>query len=137
MNEIFNRLCEYDSYDSIKYLEFHYAAYENKFDFLQFLRYEISNQENRIKNSWVLKLQSAHIWVEEKQQKFKSKREARLRKKIQSGVRKIVASQSAISPAEIDSQIKKFCNFFSNETDKLATKLDRVAHSQPEQKTSA
>jgi hypothetical protein len=99
VNEIFNKLYEHDGYDIIKYLEFHYAAYENKPNFLRFLRSQISD---RVKNSWVLKLQSAHTWLEEKQQEYKSKQEARLREKIQSGVREIVIGQSAISLAEID-----------------------------------
>jgi len=63
VNEIFNKLCEYDGYDIIKYLEFHYAAYENKPDFLRFLRYEISGRINRVKKSWALKLQSALAWA--------------------------------------------------------------------------
>src|SRR5256885_7285080 len=43
-NEIFNKLLEFTGYDIIKYLDFHYAAYSNKQDFLRFLQYELSDR---------------------------------------------------------------------------------------------
>jgi hypothetical protein len=43
-NEIFNKLNEYTGYDIIKFLEFHYAAYPDKQDFIRFLHYEISER---------------------------------------------------------------------------------------------
>jgi hypothetical protein len=46
-NEIFNKINEYTGYDNIRYLEFHYAAYEDKQDFLRFLHYELSERLKR------------------------------------------------------------------------------------------
>ena len=43
-NEIFNKLGEYTGYDIIRYLEAHYAAYEDKQDFLRFLHYELTER---------------------------------------------------------------------------------------------
>lgn len=119
VNEIFNKLCEYDGYDIIRYLEFHYAAYENKPDFLRFLRYEISDRMNRVKRSWTLKLQSALAWVEERQQEYKREQEARLQEEIQTGIREIVTSQPAISATEIDNQILEF-------SQKLGGRLEKI-----------
>src|ERR1700722_17209047 len=39
-NEIFNKMYEYTGYDLIRYLEFHYQAFDNKADFIRFLQYE-------------------------------------------------------------------------------------------------
>ena len=36
-NEIFNKINEYTGFDIIRYLEFHYAPYGDKQDFLRFL----------------------------------------------------------------------------------------------------
>src|SRR5690349_1871645 len=43
-NEIFNKLFTFKPFDIVAYLEFHYAAYSNKYDFLRFLRYEIADR---------------------------------------------------------------------------------------------
>lgn len=43
-NEIFNKMYEYSGYDLIRYLEFHYTLYENKAEFVRFLRYEVSER---------------------------------------------------------------------------------------------
>lgn len=105
VNEIFNKLCEYTGYDIILYLEFHYNAYENKSDFLRFLRYEISNRMNDASHKRIIKLQSALDWVNEKQQDYKRQQERKLEEEIQFGVREIIANQPAISTEETDSQV--------------------------------
>jgi hypothetical protein len=67
-NEIFNKLKEYEGYDIVKYIEFHYFAYPDKHDFLRFLHYETSQRLNarkvELKN---VKLQTVLEWVKEKQ----------------------------------------------------------------------
>ena len=40
-NEIFNKMYEYTGYDLIRYLEFHYQAFDNKADFVRFLQQDI------------------------------------------------------------------------------------------------
>lgn len=125
VNEIFNKLCEYNGYDIIKYLEFHYAAYENKPDFLRFLRYEISDRMNQVKNSWALKLQSALAWVEERQQEYKREQEARLQEEIQSGVREIVINQSTDSTEESNDQVKILSQKLSSRLEEIMTTTER------------
>jgi hypothetical protein len=67
-NEIFNKLKEYEGYDIVKYLEFHYFAYPDKYDFLRFLLYETSQRVNVSKvESKNVKLQTVLEWVKEKQ----------------------------------------------------------------------
>lgn len=43
-NEIFAKMIEYRGHDLINYLDFHYAAYDDKKDFIRFLRYEASER---------------------------------------------------------------------------------------------
>jgi hypothetical protein len=119
INEIFNKLFEYKGYDIIKYLEFHYGAYENKPDSLRFLRYEIYSLRNRVNHKQALKLQSALAWVDEKQQEYKKEQERRLQEEIQSGVREIVTSQPTISPAEMNNQIKEFSQKLSGHLEEI------------------
>src|SRR5579871_6160789 len=40
--EIFGKMKEYSGYDVIKYVSFHYDAFADKADFLQFLHYEVT-----------------------------------------------------------------------------------------------
>lgn len=46
-NEIFNKLQEYEGYDLIRYLEFHFSAYEDKQEFLRFLHFEVEERLKR------------------------------------------------------------------------------------------
>jgi len=119
LNEIFNKLCECNGYDIIKYLEFHYNAYENRADFLRFLHYEGSNRMNMVSRRQALKLESALTWVEEKQQEYKREQETKLQEEIQSCVREIVTNQSIGSPEESNDQIK----FLSQ---KLSSRLEEI-----------
>src|ERR1700733_12573655 len=43
-NEIFSKMIEYRGHDLINYLDFHYAAYDDKKDFIRFLLYEASER---------------------------------------------------------------------------------------------
>lgn len=39
--QIFNKMYEYSGYDIIRYLDFHFAAFADKSEFLHFLSYEV------------------------------------------------------------------------------------------------
>ncbi|GAC1416476.1 MAG: hypothetical protein NVS1B13_02220 [Flavisolibacter sp.] len=66
-NEIFNKIREYSGYEISRYLSFHFDAFENKNQFLEFLKYEI---EERFKLNVSKKFNSRLIlvqkWIEEK-----------------------------------------------------------------------
>src|SRR4051794_157401 len=46
-----NKLHQYDGYEMIQYLEFHYGAFADKTDFLRFLIYETSHRLKRATNA--------------------------------------------------------------------------------------
>src|SRR3954469_11232815 len=46
-NDIYNKLHQYDGYEMIEYLEFHYSVYADKKDFLRFLIYETNHRLTR------------------------------------------------------------------------------------------
>ena len=125
INEIFNKLFEYNGYDIIKYLEFHYNAYKNKPDFLRFLRYEIANRMNLVSHKRLLKLQSALDWVAEKKQEYRKEQEAKLQKEIQSGVREIVTGQPVISASEMDNQISRFSQKLSSHLEEIMSATEQ------------
>ncbi|WP_298732230.1 hypothetical protein [uncultured Chitinophaga sp.] len=105
-NEIFNKLFEYDRNDSKKYLTFHYDAYLDKQDFLQFLQDEIFERlERRPRSTQKSKLQAALDWVTEKLQEHRTKQEIMIRQEFKQGVQTIIESQQVRSPEETDQQI--------------------------------
>src|SRR4051794_36256225 len=58
-NDIYNKLCQYDGYEIIQFLEFHYAAFADKTDFLRFLTYETSQRlKKKPGKSYKIKLES-------------------------------------------------------------------------------
>lgn len=118
-NEIFNKLFEYNGFDIIKYLDFHYAAYPGKEDFLRFLHYEISERlkvgSNKSRN---LKMQSALDWVTEKKENLRHLRESDLKLEIKQGVQEIVTSEY------LDTQ--KANALIQSLTDKLSSHLERI-----------
>lgn len=103
-NEIFNKLQEYCGYDLIRYLEFHYAVYPDKNDFLKFLQYEVSERlTRRPRKSLQQKLQQARQWVGEKQQEIQLQGEAELKGTIDHEVKATFLPGSAeANPREID-----------------------------------
>jgi hypothetical protein len=68
--ELFSRLNEYSGYDFKRFLDFHYDAYEDKADFLRFLRYEVHERIGRAgkrMGKYRLGLEMALTWVAEKE----------------------------------------------------------------------
>lgn len=105
-NEIFNKLDEYTGYDVIRYLEFHFTAYQDREDFLRFLHYELTERlKNGPKNTRLL---SALNWVNEKKEDYKKEAARGIRSEIQLGVQEIMKSQPTASPQEIDNRIAAF-----------------------------
>src|SRR3954468_24656170 len=72
-NDIFNKLYEYDGYEIVQYVEFHYNAFYDKADFIRFLKYEIS-QRLKLKSAQSLKrkLDAVSVWLIEKQEEEKN-----------------------------------------------------------------
>lgn len=118
-NEIFNKLFEYTGFDIIKYLDFHFTAYQDKDDFLRFLHYEISE---RLKlgsaKSRNLKLQSALNWVIEKKEVIQQLRTRQIREDIKQGVQEIVTSEPA-GFLETDALVQSL-------TDKLGDHIEKI-----------
>jgi hypothetical protein len=105
-NEIFNKLDEYTGYDVIRYLEFHYTAYQDREDFLRFLQYELTERlKNGPKNTRLL---SALNWVNEKKEDYKKEATRNIHSEIQQGVEEILKSQPTASPQETDGRITAF-----------------------------
>lgn len=73
-------MCEYDGYDIILYLEFHYNAYADKADFLRFLKYE-TNQKLKLKlgKSLAIKLEAVLDWLNEKQEEQQTAEQQKLK----------------------------------------------------------
>jgi hypothetical protein len=105
-NEVFNKLQEYWGYDMIKYLDFHYAAYEEKADFLRFLQYETSDRlERNSSKSFRQKLQATLKWIVEKGQELRNIQQKSLKGEIVRDIRESLfegdagASQNEIETA--------------------------------------
>ena len=119
-NEIFNKLGEYTGYDVIMFLEFHYASYSDKSDFLRFLHYEVSERLKRsVRKSLLINLNSALSWATEKAQEFKKMQDESLRSEIEQGVKAIVQNQSVNSPHQVDTQIRAL-------SDQLSVHMERI-----------
>ena len=125
-NEIFNKLNEYSGYDIIKFLEFHYAAYSDKTDFLRFLHYEISERlKHHSPESRHLKLQSALDWVTEKKRELQQAQEEQLRAEIENGVQAIIQNQPTVKPEEADYQIKTLSDKLSSHIEKVMAETEK------------
>ncbi|MBN8852397.1 MAG: hypothetical protein BGO55_01460 [Sphingobacteriales bacterium 50-39] len=123
-NEIFNKLFEYNGFDIIKYLDFHFTNYQDKDDFLRFLHYEISE---RLKlgsgKSRNLKLQSALAWVTEKKATLQQLRERKLSEEIKKGVQEIVTSEPH-SSLETDALIQLLADKLSSHIEKIMAEAE-------------
>lgn len=119
-NEIFNKLTEYNGYDIIKYVEFHYHIFSDKKEFLQFLRFELSEiLKLKLPKSRKLKFQSARDWALEKLTETQKEQERILQNEIEKDMHSILASREHSTPAEMEMQIKKY-------SAQLATHMDQL-----------
>ncbi len=93
-NDIFNKLYEYNGYDLIQYIEFHYAAYDNKADFLRFLRYETDRRlKLKLGKSFTAKLETVMNWLTEKQQEQQTLRQQELKVHLEQKVYNIIKKE--------------------------------------------
>lgn len=107
-NEIFNKLSTFKPFEIVAYLEFHYTAYPNKYDFLRFLQYEINDRlKQSIKKANRPKLESAKEWVTEKQQELQKSQQAELRREIEAGVREFFPVGQAMTEKDTDNAVEK------------------------------
>lgn len=107
-NEIFNKLFTFKPFDIVAYLEFHYAAYPNKYDFLRFLQYEIADRLKQLtKKVNRSKLESAREWVNEKRQELQKNQQAELRREIEAGIREFFPVGQPMSKKDTDNAIEK------------------------------
>jgi len=110
---------EYAGYDLIRYLEFHYEAYETKTDFTRFLRYEVSERlKQYAPKTHKLKLQTTFDWLGEKQSEHQSQQEKLLRSQIEEDVRSTFADQTTPG-LEIDATVQSI-------SEKLTSRLEQV-----------
>jgi hypothetical protein len=109
-HEIFNKMYEYSGYDIIRYLDFHFAAFADKSEFLRFLSYEVSERlKLPIPARYRLKLQSTQTWLNEKQDSING----------------ISAAQNATPPLDLNNAIQTL-------SDKIASRVDQVMSSTEE-----
>lgn len=118
-NEIFNKMYEYSGYDLIHYLEYHYEAYENKTDFIRFLRYEVAERLKRYSpKTHKLKLQATSDWLQEKKGEYQALQERLFKSQIEQDVRSIVTDHGTTS-FDIEGTVKSL-------SEKLASRLEQV-----------
>jgi len=118
-NEIFNKMHEYEGYELIRYLETHFAAYDDKADFIQFLRYETSERlKHKITETHRQKLQATADWVAEKQEMHQAAQAKDLKIQIEQDVRSTMDAQG-----ESSYDIEKIVHDLS---EKMAGRLDQV-----------
>lgn len=128
-NEIFNKMYEYSGYDLIHYLEYHYEAYENKADFIRFLRYEVSERLKRYSpKTHKLKLQATSDWLQEKKAEYQAQQEKLFKSQIEQDVRSTFADRPTAS-LDIEVTVKSL-------SEKLASRLEQVVLDTQDKMTS-
>jgi len=118
-NEIFSKMREYEGYELIRYLETHYAAYEDKPDFIRFLRYEVAERlKYSIPRTSRLRLLATSDWLVEKQIEQQALQEKILKARIQQDVRSTLEDQ-AVSGQDVDEVVHAL-------SEKLTGRLDQL-----------
>ncbi len=128
-NEIFMKMYEYAGYDLIRYLEFHYEAYESKIDFIRFLRYEVSERlAGSAPKTHKLKLQATSDWLAEKQNEYRSLQEKNLKTQIEQDVRSTFGDKTTPG-VDIEATVQSL-------SEKLAGRLEQVVSDTENKMTS-
>lgn len=125
-NEIFNKLYEYQGYHIINFLEFHYTSFDNKHDFLRFLRYETGDRLKREpRTSNRIKLQDALQWVTEKSQELQNLQEQEIKHQIEKGVRDIITEEQKMDPqADIENSVQDLTYRLSQYVDRIMSDME-------------
>lgn len=119
-NEIFNKLREYNGYDIVHYLDFHYTRFPNKNEFLRFLLYE-ANERIKLRVSGIQKLQIETVieWVREKQDEQAAFKKQQLREDIEQDVRSVLKRESSKAEMNTDAAIDILSDKLGNRIDVL------------------
>jgi len=120
-NEIFNKLNEYNGYDIIRYLEFHFENCTDKNDFLRFLSYEVSERMKLVVKNRRMKLQSAIDWVAEKQKEIQQTRQQEIEKEVQA----ILQNQSGSSHVSIEKELQVLSEKLSSYIENLVANAEK------------
>lgn len=121
-NEIFNKLFEYKGYDIIRYLEFHFASYRDKFDFLRFLHYEISERlKGKPGKDRKNKFQAAFDWVGEKLQELQAQDKKLFSEEIGKDIKKVVENQQTDNEQVHPAQVQKIVEVVISRFEEWAT----------------
>ncbi len=121
-NEIFNKLNEYKGYDIANYLNFHFDAYNDKHDFLRFLRYELADRlKRKIRKTHHQKLQSALEWITEKQQELQDKQQTEIKQEIEHDVRRMFINSHTNNKTEVENSVQELSQKLSGYIDKIMT----------------
>lgn len=125
-NEIFNKLSTFKAFDIVAYMEFHYAAYSNKFDFLRFVQYEINDRlRHSTKKVSRSKLESARDWVTEKHQELQKNQQVKLRREIELGVQEFFPVGQSITEKDthdaVENLSERMEKIIANTEDQLAS----------------
>jgi hypothetical protein len=109
-HEIFNKMYEYSGYDIIRYLDFHFAAFTDKNEFLRFLSYEVSERlKLPVPARYRLKLQSTQTWLTERQESSNDN----------------TAAQNVTPPLDLNGTVQTL-------SDKIASRIELVMSSAEE-----
>ena len=124
-NEIFNKLLEYQGYDIIRYLEFHYSLYPDKPEFIRFLQYELTDRLKR-KGGNERKLQAALEWINEKQVEGKreltkkiEEEQTVLKQELKIGVQTIIANNSNSDASDREREVQLLIEKLSGHIERL------------------
>lgn len=115
-NEIFNKLNGYAGHDVVSFLDFHYTRYQDKYAFLKYLQFEISDRLNmKLNKTRTQKLQTAQDWVSERQQELQSA----LKQEVKQDVRTIITSQEVVNPLITERMVEDLSEKLTSLVEKL------------------
>ena len=125
-NEFFNKLSGLTGSDIYKYIEFHWKAYEDKADFLRFLRYELSDRlKKKLSANYRQKYQTAMEWVLETKAAWQTEHDVSFRQEIEKSVQDILnKKENSASSDSIAQQVaEKVQEYLNKITDTAEEKL--------------
>ncbi len=135
-NDIFNKLYEYNGYDIIQYVEFHYNFYDNKADFLRFLRFETDRRlKLKLGKAFTNKLETVLNSLSEKQQEQQIVRQQELKihleQKVYNIIEKEVNKDNTLQQPDKENLAKEIANTLASYLDTLVAaseeKMEAIA----------
>ena len=96
-NEIFAKMEEYSGHDLTNYLDFHYATYKDKKEFIRFLRYEATERLKKARTAFYkLNLEMTLEWVAEQSSSIDGQQQAESQHLVQKGENSSPADQNGL-----------------------------------------